>query len=403
MVDKDSNRTKVCGAIVFFWVLAIAQYAYRYILQVNDPRTSHLYSGTPAVLSAIKYALLAAFTIYALTRRPVMPWRLSWRIAAGCCASLILVLCARIYISDGDVSRDTIVCAAEFIPWMCSVFIVPSMLMPHHTIDETLSAFERVSFWVVWPFWCMTVVLALTGIRYPALSYPGLLLRFGGIIDDPNGYAVLCLLWLMLSSRHRIGHWRLRAGWYLIMLLMTLSISGYVTAFVMLGCKLAAWTGKMKLQTVKLGFACALIACALPLYKMEQAAEKLRGLYESKNNSAETHLAELVPKLDDDLPDALLGRGGFSENFYWRIMANFGLIGLLVVGATVVLWAMKAGSLSLWAVALLIGSNGIAYLLVFPVNLIWWSAIACNLSLSINSTRRFDRPLATRPLPELPD
>jgi hypothetical protein len=387
--------------MVSFWVLAISLYAYRYLLQVNDPKTSQLYSATPVLLSAIKYALLAAFTLYALTRRALIRWRFSWQIVGGCFVCLILVLSARICISHGDVSRDTAVCAAEFIPWMCSVFLVPLVLKPYHSVDATFSAFERVSFWIAWPFWCITVVLAFAGVRYPALSYPGLLLRFGGIIDDPNGYAVLCLLWLMLSCRHRMGHWRLRTLWYVVMLLMTLSIAGYLTALVMLVYKLAAWTGKIRLRTVRIGFACALIACAIPFYRMEQAAEKLRGLYEAKNTSAETHVADLVPKLDDDLADALLGRGGFSENFYWRIMANFGLIGLIVVGITVVVWVMKAGSLAPWAVALLIGSNGIAYLLVFPVSLIWWSAIACNLSLSASWSGIPQWASLRRP-PELP-
>lgn len=384
MPDNQHHGTKTCRVLVAFWVLAIAHYAYRYVLQVNDPKTSHLYSATPALLSAVKYVLLAAFALYALTGSPFIRWRSSWQLVGACFATLILVLGARICLSQGEVSHDTMVCAVEFIPWMCSAFLIPLVLKPHHSVEATLSAFERVSFWVVWPFWCMTVVLALAGVRYPALSYPGLLLRFGGIIDDPNGYAVLCLLWLMLSLRYRVGHWRLRTFWYVVMLLMTLSIAGYLTALVMLTYKLAAWTGKVKLRTVKIGLACALIACAIPFYRMEQAAEKLRGLYEAKNNSAENHVADLIPKLDDDLTEALLGRGGFSENFYWRIMANFGLIGLAVVSITVIVWVMKSGSLAPWAVALLIGSNGIAYLLTFPVSLIWWSAIACNLSLSVN-------------------
>jgi len=390
MLDNQRQETRVCRALVFFWVLAIAHYAYRYLLQVNDPRTSHLYSATPALLSAIKYALLAAFALYALTCGVLIRWRFSWQIVGGCSASLILLLCVRICISHGDVSPETIVCAAEFIPWMCSVFLVPLVLKPYHSVDKTLSTFERVSFWVVWPFWCMTVVLAVSGIRYPALSYPGLLLRFGGIIDDPNGYAVLCLLWLMLSLRYRIGHWRLRTVWYVVMLLMTLSVAGYVTALVMLVYKLAAWTGTIKLRTIKIGLACALIACAIPFYRMEQAAERLRWLYEAKNTSTENHLADLVPKVEDDLGETLLGRGGFSENFYWRIMANFGLIGLIVVCITLVVWVRNAGSIAPWAVALLIGSNGIAYLLVFPVSLIWWSAIACDLTLSISSSEISD-------------
>src|SRR4029077_8590648 len=71
-------------------------------------------------------------------------------------------------------------------------------------------------------------------------------------------------------------------------------------------------------------------------------------------------------------------------------MANFGLIGLIVVCITLVVWVRNAGSIAPWAVALLIGSNGIAYLLVFPVSLIWWSAIACDLTLSISSSEISD-------------
>ncbi len=111
-------------------------------------------------------------------------------------------------------------------------------------------------------------------------------------------------------------------------------------------------------------------------------------LYSAKTNSASAHFSSLVPEdsmLDISFPlTFLFGDGGFSENFYWRLLINFGWIGFSVVGSVLLLWlyyslrgaARWRHSIAPWAIAVLIGSNGIAYLLTFPLNLIFWSTLA---------------------------
>jgi hypothetical protein len=81
---------------------------------------------------------------------------------------------------------------------------------------------------------------------------------------------------------------------------------------------------------------------------------------------------------------ASVGPGGYSENFYWRILINFGWAGFFIVISLVLLWTYEAllqakqwrYPLGAWIVACLIASNGIAYVLLFPVSLLFWSMLS---------------------------
>jgi hypothetical protein len=399
--SKLRRTGRPCWPVVWLWVLSIAQYAYRYVLQVNDPRTSHLYGSTPPHLSALKYEIFfvfAMYSLYRLWRRPAVIGRkegvLAW-ITALVLFALVAVFLVRLAVSPGRI-RETVLCSLEFLPWVGSVFLIPFVFNPTHDVTQTLTIFERVSFWVVFPFWAVTVALAISGIRYPALSYPGLLLRFGGILDDPNGYACLCLFLLVLSVSSRTGLWRLRVLLYTAMVLGTLSFAGYVTAAVMclllLTTHLAGRRRRMRsaFRRVAVTFATVLfLGCALlSVYETDQAATAIDTLYTSKSNSVASHVSDLLP--DDSMLDAsspldlLCGVGGFSENFYWRILLNFGWVGLLSVITLIALWLYSAlfvtrqwlSPIGAWMIGTLIGSNGIAYLLTFPLNLIFWSLAA---------------------------
>jgi hypothetical protein len=387
-----------CWPMVWLWVLAIAQYSYRYILQVSDPNSSMQYAATPPALSAIKYALLLLFATYALSRRSASmnrTYRHLLAVLTSALAILTLVVLIRLMLLPGDLDQ-TATCAAELAPWMASLFFMPFVFRPEHSLIQTLAAFERITFWVAFPFWLATILLATFGIRYPALSYPGLLLRFGGILDDPNGYACLCLFLMVVAVSGRARHWKLRVSVYIAMLLATLSLAGYTTAIIMgLGFLLRRILTRrvhrpsMVVRTLAV---CAALSCVVVLViatsQTSEAVEAISSLYAAKSYSAATHLSNLLPEeaaWDASSPVALLcGTGGFSENFYWRLLANFGwtgLLAILTVIGTSFYFAFQpskrwASALGLWAVALLIGSNGIAYLLTFPINLIYWSFTA---------------------------
>jgi len=84
------------------------------------------------------------------------------------------------------------------------------------------------------------------------------------------------------------------------------------------------------------------------------------------------------------LPDLLFGTGGFSENFYWRMLLNFGWLGLFSTIALISVWfyytvirgARWRSPVGAWMIGVLAGCNGIGYLLTFPISLLFWSIAA---------------------------
>ncbi|MBV9036844.1 MAG: hypothetical protein JO182_20305 [Acidobacteriaceae bacterium] len=401
MKPEPQSISRTCWPVVWLWIFSIAQYGYRYILQVNDPRTSHLYGSTPGALSALKYEIFILFVFYAsfrFWRRPVQlnqRYRTLLQITGIGLMALVAVLLVRMSTFPGELD-ETLLCALQLIPWIMSVFFVPLVVEREHSITQTLQTFERVSFWIVFPFWLATVALAAFDIRYPALSYPGILVRYGGIMDDPNGYACLCLLLLVLSVSIRAGTWKWRAATYVVMLLGTLSFSGYATGVLMCLCwlfvRLARPSAGLHLGLIGVGVACVATFSAISILatavSTDEVVNAISSIYSAKSSSARMHLSDLAPNgnvLEDaSLMELLCGSGGFSENFYWRVLANFGLTGLLAVVSIVLFWSYHAlwrirqwrYSLGIWGLGVLIGSNGIAYLLVFPLSLIYWSALS---------------------------
>lgn len=405
--ENARSVSRPCWPIVWVFVASISQYAYRYILQVNDPSTSSQYEATPAALSGIKYGILLLFVAFSLARflrRPVLisrNYRALLYVSAFALLALSSALFFRFAFLPGALD-ETGVCALQLVPWMICVFLIPLVFESKHDISDTLEMFERIVFWISFPFWLITVVLVIADIRYPALSYPGALIRFGGILDDPNGYACLCLLLLALSASIQRGAWKLRATAYVVMLIGTLSITGYITGAVMLLCLLPYWIKKTKPITICLVTAAIVCVMIVPLrlYAENQAiVDGISLLYSGKSTSAATHISALSPDedmLDVSLPlTTLVGIGGFSENFYWRVLVNFGWVGLFGVAVTIGLWTYYAlrssrwrSSVGAWSVGLLVGSNGIAYLLTFPLNLIYWCVIAMILRAKENQWAR---------------
>jgi NADH:ubiquinone oxidoreductase subunit 6 (subunit J) len=398
---KTEVATRPCWPIIWLWIFSIAQYSYRYILQVNDDTTSHAYASTPRPLSAIKYAIFFLFALYAvfspLRRSVSIDHRYS--VLSFITSAAIIVLAAifvvRLALYPGALD-ETVICGLQLIPWVASVFFVPLVFKEKHSPGCTLITFERIIFWIAFPFWIMTVTLAGLGIRYPALSYPGLLVRFGGILDDPNGYACLCLLLAVLAITFREGSWRWRAIAYGVMLLGTLSVAGYLAAImVVVLCLFRSLFGSPQIfrsPLASLSIISAVLIAAIAILFIgwepnDNVVDSITSLYSAKSNSTISHLSDLLPEeamLDASSPVALLcGVGGFSENFYWRILANFGWLGLFAVIGTVSSWTFCAlvparkwrYNIGAWNIGVLLGSNGIAYLLTFPLNLIYWSLL----------------------------
>lgn len=402
-----------CWALIWLWLLSIGQYSYRYILQVNDARTTSYYESTPPALSAIKYGIFLLFVFYAggqFFRAPAWSsarFRRLAQLTAGGILILGTVLLIRAAFLPGDLA-ETSLCAMQLLPWLASTLLAPFFVKRKQSVLSTLVVFEQIAFWLIFSFWMLTVSLALAGVRYPALSYPGVLLRFGGILDDPNGYACLCLLLMMLALGTRHRRWMLRSFIYGIMLAATFSLTGYVTALIIGFClavfriyrtrrSRARW---LLIGTVFCGLTLTLVVLLPSMYNVSQTMAVFDDLYSTKGSSATTHLLDLLPTeatlQESSLIGVLFGTGGFSENFYWRVLANFGVVGLLVVTVLLATWCYAGFALNerwrrtitAWNIGVLVGSNGIAYLLTFPVGLIFWSTTAFLLYAGASGRRQ---------------
>jgi hypothetical protein len=177
------------------------------------------------------------------------------------------------------------------------------------------------------------------------------------------------------------------------MITATVSLTGYITALTICLCLAVFGIQRAKRSAIRWVLISSLLSgltvtafLLIPaVYNVGEAVELLGS---SKSTSAVSHVIDLFPpditSEGSSITGLLFGVGGFSEDFYWRILANFGVVGLLVVIVLLAIWCRATFALNerwrrmltAWNIGVLIGSNGIAYLLTFPLGLIFWSAAA---------------------------
>jgi hypothetical protein len=211
--SQSTNKTRVLWlALILFTVYE----SYRYPLQINASGTSSTYSDTPLALQAGKFLL--ACPLFALAgvqcfrkSAPLKRW-----LIAGC--ALFLGIFALLK-SIGDPTGHYV----ESTFWMLLALVLA------WSVDSVrISAIDRyLRFLLIYAVGStlIEVVLFVTVGRLPALAWEGgLSIRFGGFLDDPNGFAAILFL-LTGWSYVRFRGWRcfLIIAAITVMLLLTQS------------------------------------------------------------------------------------------------------------------------------------------------------------------------------------
>ncbi len=188
-------------------VVCLLGQAYRYPFQINSSRTSPTYSDTPAWLQYGKWGLISAIALalgFLVIRNLRTAFSGGSRLrSVALVLELALVALALIRIAFS---------AASVEPW---VFLIGAVVALVVTLTADVDGWAsgligRVI--VVYAFVCIAVeivqvALFLLADRLPALAYadsPSV--RFGSVLDDPNGFAVLLaalipVTWFTLSAR----------------------------------------------------------------------------------------------------------------------------------------------------------------------------------------------------------
>lgn len=368
-----------------FWlglVLCTIYQSYRYPMQISNSGTSPTYSDTPLALQAGKFVL--AFPLIAIS---VVRWLgNSARLTRWPIVLMPLFLCSfsLVKIIDGHDSQYL-----DFSFWL---FFSLVLVLAVDTVS--ISAIDKY-FYVLLAFafasTLLQVFLFVAFGRLPALAYEGTyLVRFGGFLDDPNGFAAIWFL-LMGWSYHRF------TGWGRFLILTGIVISLLLTqSWTALGFFLAALFLLGFIWCLKRPLSAILTICMLPLLALllTRLIAQLQGgllweALEAKQGSIEGHTFPWALWTSKWVDWVLLGEWKYThyESWFAAAMINFGLLWLAVYAILIMALSiylrrayLKAepeskpvyAGLFLFACYFAFGSFNLPLPLIFPINALFF-------------------------------
>lgn len=401
-----SKKSLLDSTFALLLVVLLFYNWYRYPFQVSDSGTSVGYQDTPLALKLGKYLLVATLLLGFL---PSVARDAGRQGAAAKASSRVWMLAATgmaylmaVPLLMGVFYREPMYfdAAASWGFGLAMLLFGPKPGKALRLFPRMLRAFGMVSI----VFFFVEVLLFLAFGRLPALSYSdSIAVRFGGLWDDPNGFA---LVWPLIFPLFLSLRWK----YPLILLgvviwIATQSMTG-VASVAVGGIGAATLVvivrGKVPRAAVSRLLVSVLAASAVAAVLVTQIDWRpvfgvVSDFAEMKSGSVEGHLHSIEILNAVNVPAAL----GFSpvnevgESGYVNWLANFGVLylvaALLVVGASVVrltkAFSRRAdgpGGLVLFAALWFLCSCGIGMFnlsldRIFPINFL--ATMICGLIL----------------------
>jgi hypothetical protein len=369
-----------------FWVgllISTVYLSYRYPLQINSSTTSQVYSDTPVSLQAGKFALIF---LTCCISAPFLFWKRLNRLQAG-----IVLLAAMVFsfplikLLAGFESRYIEV---SFWPLAALVLVLPVKNIDLRTIDKYFKALFY--FAVISDF--IEVSLFLLFGRLPALGWGGTLsVRFGGFLDDPNGFGAILYL-LMGWAFYRFSG---KARFFMEFALVTcLFLTQSLTAIGFFGLLLLVVMGwRLIKKPLSILWICVGCVVLVGILEATQALEIIFLLIALKAGSASDHLSipwsSLIARWNEWFFVGEIGTSYASYESWWlSSLLNFGVVwyvGYLMFTSLLVyaVWrsfrlcqskeekAVLAG-IFLFGVYFMIGSANLPLPVIFPINFLFY-------------------------------
>lgn len=395
----DPRTTSPQRWFCLFLLISHLYYFHRWVFGYNDSGTSPTYSNTPQVWQVGKYLLVALISVAVVTAllRGRHRWQPTHGFGPALAVLVVLYFCSTL-LAFGSGSVDVTTGAIK--AWF---FLPLVLLLPFdHRGPRTVRALYRVGAVLVGyhvVFSAVQLVAYLTTGRLPGLAYPGGLVRFGGGLDDPNGFGIWLILPILVSLTSWPGRHRGRVVLVpvLVALLgLTLSYSAIIAlvvgmlAFIVIGREYARSIPTSAAVLVAGSWAATSPAFAdIVRYKSISAASRListRGATEVDSVSYYfAHAGPLELLLGEPRLDAS------TEITYLNLAINQGIPLLLLLLAIVVATVCRGvqivrrlrrdrrpaeaqlfAALVAYEIAFAVGSLGVPYFNVFPVNVTFW-------------------------------
>lgn len=364
-----------------FWfglILCTLYQSYRYPLQINSTGTSPTYSDTPPLLNAGKYIL--AFPLFAVAtvrclRKRAMP-------------SHWLLVLATLFLSSYPLTKLLGDSEAKYID--LSFWTVFSLVLAWAVDFVSVRAIDRYLRYLLICALGSTVIEVFLFIafgRLPALAFEGTyFIRFGGFLDDPNGFAAI----LFLIMGWAYGRFRGRTRFFIlasivICLILTQSWTGL--AFLILVAFLWGLVGISRRPVLAILIICATsIVAGFVMHAITQSpTEIVDEVLTAKQGSIEGHLFPLEKVAARWAEWSLVGSPTYSayESWWAGALVNFGapwyfawlaLIAALIISLKIALAKADCEAkpvylgFFLFGCYFAFGSISLPYPIIFPVN-----------------------------------
>jgi hypothetical protein len=367
-----------------FWaglLISTAYLSYRYPLQINSSTTSQVYSDTPLSLQVGKFALIFLTCCVSV---PFLFRKRFNRLQVGIVLLTVIVFSFPLLkLLAGFESRYL---ELSFWPLAALVLVIPLKSIDLQSVDKYL----KVVFFFAIISDVIEVTLFLLFGRLPALGWSrSLAVRFGGFLDDPNGFAAILFLLMGWGFYRFKGKTRLFVQ---IALIICLLLTQSLTAIGFLGGLIVVamcWRLiKKPLFILWIFSGCAVL---VGLLAVTHALETIILIIALKSGSAADHLSIPWSSLIERWNEWFFV-GGLSYEFYesWWVssLVSFGIvwyIGNLLLTSVLVytVWrsfrffpsgkekAVLAG-IFLFCIYFVVGSANLPFFIIFPINFLFY-------------------------------
>ena len=366
-----------------FWlgvILCTVYNSYRYPLQINTATPT--YSDTPFMLQAGKFLLACPLLVIAAVRcfRKTGSIR-HWLIALG-----VLFLSSYALLKGvGDNNPKYLDLSFWMLFALISVWAIDEISVS--TIDRYLRYLLIYALGTV----LLQVVLFIVFGRLPALAFEGSYsIRFGGFLDDPNGFAAILFL-LMGWSYARFRGWTRFLIIASIIVSMLLTQSWTALGFLIVVFLFWALAGIPKHPVLAIAMICT--SALLVIFVIYPVAHSLRDIAEEvltqKQGSIEGHGFPWAQWVGRWSGWAVLGDSmyNFYESWWASSLVNFGvpwfcafvsLLAALIISLRNALSRASGEAKAIYLGLLLFGSYfvfgslNLPFPIIFPINVIFF-------------------------------
>ena len=294
--------------------------SYRYPLKYSSSGTSPTYSDTPLAFQLVKFLVAIALCMLSAVYIPrrSLAFR-KWAFAT-------LILCLSLYpivkALGGDAEDKVSYLNVAFWPLACLILVLAVDRVSVKAVDRF---FRFVLIYALLSD-LVQIVLFFTIGRLPALAHAGSLsIRFGGFIDDPNGFAALLYMlagWAYYRFTGRRFFVTMTALLFCILFTQSFTAVGFLALIASLLVARALLRPRKLLLTVCLGavVAVALVAVWSPL------SQVIGTLAQGRSNSVDQHLSQLTSVTLASPLWWLFGDTTYSqfESWWGSSLINFG-------------------------------------------------------------------------------